>query len=160
MSAAKHYTTFDGAANVIVDRQTLREIYVAPFAHAVDAGIASVLCSSNMINGPYSCGSGATLNGVLKGELRFKGFVIPDFEGTHSTLYINEGLDLEMPGGVEGASTGRGGYFLAAPPVGSGNGRGRGGPAGVAAPPPGRGAPGGMPEERVAGSVGRGAAGG
>ena len=119
MSAAKHYTAFDGGTNVVVDPQTLHEIYVAPFADAVDAGIASVLCSSNTINGVYSCGSGATLNGILKTELGFKGFVIPDFEGTHSTLYINEGLDLEMPGGVEGAPGGRGGFFLAnAPPAG------------------------------------------
>src|SRR4051812_7364711 len=59
MSAAKHYTAFDGGTDVVVDPQTLHEIYVAPFAHAVEAGIASVLCSSNMINGPYSCGSGA-----------------------------------------------------------------------------------------------------
>ena len=93
-----------------------------------------------------------------QGELGFKGFVIPDFEGTHSTLYINEGLDLEMPGGVEGVSTGRGGFFLAtAPPAAApGGGRGRarrrrGAPGG------GRGAPGGMPEERAAAGAGRGA---
>jgi len=159
MSAAKHYTAFDSSPEVIVDPQTLREIYVAPFAMAVDAGIASVLCSSNTINGPYSCGSSATLNGVLKTELGFKGFVIPDFEGTHSTLYINEGLDLEMPGGVEGQSTGRGGFFLGAPPVaaaagGAGRGRGAAAPA-VANPLVGRGNPvAGMPEERaVAGAA-------
>jgi len=44
MSAAKHYTAFDGGTDVVVDPQTLHEIYVAPFAHAVEAGIASVLC--------------------------------------------------------------------------------------------------------------------
>jgi beta-glucosidase len=143
MSAAKHYTAFDGGTDVSVEPQTFHEIYVAPFADAVEAGIASVLCSSNLINGAYSCGSGATLNEVLKGELGFNGFVIPDFEGTHSTLYINQGLDLEMPGGVEGASAGRGGFFLAnAPPPAANPGGGRGGG--------GRGgnAPGGMPEER------------
>src|SRR3954451_9082578 len=106
MSAAKHYTAFDGATNVIVDPQTFREIYAAPYAEAVAAGVATILCSSNTINGAYSCGSGATLNGFLKQEVGFKGFIIPDFEGTHSTLYINEGLDLEMPGGVEGTNTG------------------------------------------------------
>jgi beta-glucosidase len=165
MSAAKHYTAFDSSPNVDVDPQTLREIYVAPFAAAVDAGIASVLCSSNTINGPYSCGSGATLNGILKGELGFKGFVIPDFEGTHSTLYINEGLDLEMPGGVEGQSTGRGGFFLAnPPPVAGANpaaGRGRGAAAAAPANPAvGSGTPlAGMPEERaVAGAAGTGGA--
>ena len=116
MSAAKHYTAFDGGSDVAVDPQTLHEIYVAPFADAVGAGIASVLCSSNRINGAYSCGSGATLNTILKSELGFKGFVITDFEGTHSTLYINEGLDLEMPGDAEGATLARGGYFRANPP--------------------------------------------
>jgi beta-glucosidase len=66
MSAAKHYTAFDGGTNVVVDPQTFREIYAAPYAEAVRAGVAAVLCSSNTINGVYSCGSGATLNGVLK----------------------------------------------------------------------------------------------
>jgi beta-glucosidase len=154
MSAAKHYTAFDGAASVNVDPQTLHEIYVTPFAEAVDAGIAAVLCSSNLINGRYSCGSGATLNTILKNELGFKGFVIPDFEGTHSTLYINEGLDLEMPGGVEGANTGRGGFFLAnAKPAAAAPAAGRGG--GNA----GRGPAGGMPEERsLSPAAGRGPA--
>ena len=145
MSAAKHYTAFDGGTDVYVDPQTLHEIYVAPFADALEAGIASVLCSSNLINGVYSCGSGAMLNGVLKGELGFKGFVIPDFEGTHSTLYINEGLDLEMPGGAEGTPAGRGGFFLAnAPPPAAnpGGGRGTGRRQGRQR------RPGGMPEER------------
>ena len=153
MSAAKHYTAFDGATNVVVDPQTLHEIYVAPFADVVDAGIAAILCSSNTINGPYSCGSGATLKTILRGEAGFKGFVIPDFEGTHSTLYINEGLDLEMPGGVDGMYTGRGGFFLAIPPApapAANPGRGRGGG--------GRGPVGGMPEERATttGGPGRG----
>ena len=66
MSAAKHYTAFDGGTDVYVDPQTLHEIYVARFDDAFEAGIASVLCSSNLINGAYSCVSGATLNGVLK----------------------------------------------------------------------------------------------
>jgi beta-glucosidase len=146
MSAAKHYTAFDGGTDVYVDPQTFHEIYAAPFADAVDAGIASVLCSSNKINGAYSCGSGATLKQVLKAEIGFKGIVIPDFEGTHSTLYINEGLDLEMPGGAEGVPSGRGGFFLAnapPPPVANPGGGGRGGGRG---PNP----PGGMPEERGA----------
>jgi beta-glucosidase len=109
-----------------------------------------VLCSSNTINGPYSCGSGATLNTILKGELGFRGFVIPDFEGAHSTLYITEGLDLEMPGGTEGANTGRGGFFLATTVPAAARGRAGGGNAG-------RGPAGGMPEERGTGAtVGRG----
>ena len=153
MSAAKHYTAFDGGADVYVDAQTFHEIYAAPFADAVDAGIASVLCSSNKINGAYSCGSGATLNQALKTDIGFKGFVIPDFEGTHSTLYINEGLDLEMPGGAEGVPSGRGGFFLAtAPPrpvVANPGGRGRGATAPV-----------GMPEERGGGRGGATAGGG
>jgi beta-glucosidase len=147
MSAAKHYTAFDGGTNVVVDSQTLHEIYVAPFADAVAAGIASVLCSSNTLNGPYSCGSGATLNTILKGELGFRGFVIPDFEGTHSTLYINEGLDLEMPGGTEGVNTGRGGFFLATAVPAAARGRAGGGNAG-------RGPASGMPEERGTGAPG------
>jgi len=153
MSAAKHYTAFDGGTDVVVDPQTLREIYVAPFAHAVEAGIASVLCSSNMINGPYSCGSGANSEHDPQGRGGLQGIRDSGFEGTHSTLYINEGLDLEMPGGVEGASNGRGGFFLASAPTAANPAVGRG--RGAAAAGRGGGPALGVPEERATGG-GRG----
>jgi beta-glucosidase len=98
MAQAKHYIAYDGADDVTVDDQALHEIYLAPFAAAVAAGVSSIMCSYNRVNGAYSCGNDSTLNGILKGELHFAGFVTSDWGAVHDTLYVNRGLDLEMPG--------------------------------------------------------------
>lgn len=98
MAMAKHLVGYDGGSDVVVGGQALREVYMAPFAAAVDAGVASVMCAYNKINGPYSCDSDAIQNGILRGELGFKGFVTSDWGGVHGAEFINSGLDLEMPG--------------------------------------------------------------
>jgi beta-glucosidase len=101
MAQVKHYVAYDtDSYNVFVDPQTLHEVYVAPFVDAVQAGVSSVMCSYNRLNGPFACGNAETLKTILKGELGFKGFVTSDWGGVHSVLFINEGLDMEMPGGV------------------------------------------------------------
>ena len=99
MSQAKHYVAYDtDAPFVIADLQAIHEIYAAPFAEAVKAGVSSIMCSYNKINEKYSCGNPDTLNRILKGELGFKGFVTSDWGATHGTDFINAGLDMEMPG--------------------------------------------------------------
>ncbi|HMD95707.1 MAG TPA: glycoside hydrolase family 3 C-terminal domain-containing protein [Terriglobia bacterium] len=116
MAQAKHYVAYDGGDNVFVDPQTLHEIYVAPFVDAVEAGVSSIMCSYNKINGPYACGNGDNLNTILKHELGFKGFVTSDWGATHGTLFINQGLDLEMPGPMPDAPFSIPTYFTAEPP--------------------------------------------
>ncbi len=99
MSQAKHYVAYDtDATNVFVDEQTLHEVYVAPFAAASRAGVSSIMCSYNKVNGPYSCGNADTLTRILKGEVGFEGFVTSDWGATHATDFINAGLDMEMSG--------------------------------------------------------------
>jgi beta-glucosidase len=57
-----------------------------------------VMCSYNRINGDYSCENPYTLRDVLKTDWRFKGFVISDWGGTHSTERASAaGLDQEEP---------------------------------------------------------------
>src|SRR5580692_8536060 len=52
MSQAKHFVAYDtDGSNVMVDQQTLHEIYVAPFIDAVNAGVSSIMCSYNKVNG-------------------------------------------------------------------------------------------------------------
>ena len=101
MAQAKHYVAFDGASDVQVDPQTLREIYAAPFADAVDDGVASIMCAYNRINGQFACGNDALLNGLLRREMGFAGFVTSDWGATHAAEFINAGLDLEMPGELQ-----------------------------------------------------------
>ena len=99
MAQAKHYVGYDtDGYNVVIDPQTLQEVYIAPFKDAVDAGVSSIMCSYNRINGPFACGNADTLKTILKGELGFQGFVTSDWGAVHSTLFLNNGLDMEMPG--------------------------------------------------------------
>jgi beta-glucosidase len=102
MAVAKHFIGFDTAAtDVWIDEQALHEVYLPPFVAAVDAGVAAVMCAYNHVNGPYACGNAATLAGLLRGELGFKGFVISDWGATHSALFMNAGLGMEMIDGPD-----------------------------------------------------------
>ncbi|KAI1246661.1 hypothetical protein MGN70_013562 [Eutypa lata] len=82
-----------------VDDRTMHELYLWPFADAVKAGVASVMCSYNMVNNSYACGNSKLLNGLLRDELGFQGFVMSDWlaqrSGVASAL---AGLDMTMPG--------------------------------------------------------------
>lgn len=111
MAQAKHFIAYDGGNNVEVDQQTLHEIYLAPFAAAVNAGVSSIMCSYNVINGEQACGNSSTLTGILRNELGFTGFVTSDWGANHSTTYLNQGLDMEMPGGGGPTGTGIPSYF-------------------------------------------------
>ncbi len=100
LSQAKHYVGFDGGMDVVIGPQALHEIYVTPFVDAVNADVSSIMCSYNKLNGPYACGNPNTLIKILRDQLGFKGFVTSDWGANHATSFINDGLDLEMPGPI------------------------------------------------------------
>jgi len=101
MSQAKHFVAYDSDSyNIFVDEQTLHEVYVAPFAAAIRAGVASIMCSYNKVNGVFACGNGDTLKTILQDEIGFKGFVTSDWGGVHNVHFLNQGLTMEMPGEV------------------------------------------------------------
>ncbi len=83
-----------------VDERTMREIYFPSFEKAVkEAGIWSVMCSYNKVNGTHASANRWLLMEILKKEWGFKGLVMSDWFATHSTISAaNAGLDLEMPG--------------------------------------------------------------
>lgn len=112
MATAKHYVANEqehfrqawewGIPNAIssnIDDRTLHELYIWPFADSIKAGVASVMCSYNQVNSSYACQNSKLLNGVLKDELGFQGFVQSDWlaqrAGVASAL---AGLDMTMPG--------------------------------------------------------------
>lgn len=64
---------------------------------SVHAGVASVMCSYNRINNTYGCENSKLMNGVLKGELAFDGFVLLDWNAQHNLNSANAGLDMLMP---------------------------------------------------------------
>ena len=56
-----------------------------------------VMCSYNQVNGTYACENDALLNGYLKDELGFEGYVVTDNGAGHSTAKaLNAGLDQEL----------------------------------------------------------------
>jgi beta-glucosidase len=120
MAMAKHYVGYDSDSyNTFIDPQTLHEVYVAPFIDAVQAGVSSVMCSYNHINGPFACDNSDMLKTILKEEIGFKGFVTSDWGGVHSVTFINHGLDMEMPGASEPDSPFRAllnHFFVTGPP--------------------------------------------
>ncbi|KAI0034486.1 glycoside hydrolase superfamily [Vararia minispora EC-137] len=81
-----------------VDDRTEHELYGLPFIRSIMAGVASVMCSYNAVNGTYACENDRMLNQMLKSEFGFQGFVMSDWLATHSTVQAaNNGLDLQMP---------------------------------------------------------------
>lgn len=94
-SCMKHYLGYsfplsgkDRTPAWIPERQ-LRELFLKPFAAAVNAGITTVMVNSSEINGIPVHSSRYLLTDVLRGELGFKGFVISDWADIEN-LYTRE----------------------------------------------------------------------
>lgn len=87
-----------GRVSVDVDERALREIYLPAFKAAITEGKAwTIMSAYNKLRGVYCSENDYLLNKILKGEWGFKGVVISDWGGTHSTVNAaNNGLDLEM----------------------------------------------------------------
>ena len=86
-------------ANVVIDERSARESDLLAFEIAAeDSGAQSVMCSYNLVNGIYSCENAFLLNTVLKTDWSFPGFVMSDWDATHSTVAAAQnGLDQEQP---------------------------------------------------------------
>ncbi|KAI7662961.1 putative beta-glucosidase [Hortaea werneckii] len=84
-----------------IDDRTMHEAYLWPFANAVKANVASVMCAYQRLNGSYACQNTKAQNGLLKGELGFQGYIMSDWGAVHSGVSSMEGgLDMNMPGGL------------------------------------------------------------
>ncbi len=87
-----------GRISVDVDERALREIYLPAFKASITEGNAwTIMSAYNKLRGVYCSENDYLLNKILRGEWKFKGIVISDWGGTHSTVNAaNNGLDLEM----------------------------------------------------------------
>jgi beta-glucosidase len=101
----KHYAVNDqesgrNAVNANIDKRSMRETDLRAFEIALsisDAG--GVMCSYNRVNGSFACENTYLLTDVLRKDFNFKGFVLSDWGGTHSTVKASHaGLDQEQPG--------------------------------------------------------------
>jgi beta-glucosidase len=103
----KHYAVNDQesgrkAINVNIDKRSMRESDLLAFEIGVhEANPAAVMCSYNRVNGDYACENKYLLTDVLKKDWNFPGFVLSDWQGTHSTVKASAaGLDHEEPGEI------------------------------------------------------------
>ena len=100
----KHFVLNDqesgrNEVDVHIDRRSLRESDALAFEIGIEIGQpGAVMCSYNLLNGEYACQNKYLLTDLLKNDWHFKGFVISDWNATHSTVESSAaGLDNEQP---------------------------------------------------------------
>ena len=113
----KHYVGYsdprsghDRTPAYIAERQ-LRQIFLYPFAKAIEAGAKTIMINSSEINGEPVHASKFYLQTILRDELKFKGITVTDWEDIKNltdrhkiaatykeavALAINAGIDLAM----------------------------------------------------------------
>jgi beta-glucosidase len=100
----KHYAMNDqesgrNAVNVNIDKRSMRESDLLAFEIGLrESNAAAVMCAYNRVNGDYACENRYLLADVLKKDWNFKGFILSDWQATHSTAKASAaGLDHEEP---------------------------------------------------------------
>jgi beta-glucosidase len=103
----KHYALNDqesgrNAVNITIDERAARESDLLAFEIGLEeSDAAAVMCSYNRLHGDYACENKTLLTDILKKEWKFKGFVISDWQATHSSAKSSAaGLDHEQPGWI------------------------------------------------------------
>jgi len=103
----KHYAVNDqesgrNAVNANIDKRSMRESDLLAFEIGLrESNAAAVMCSYNRVNGDYACENKYLLTDVLKKDWKFKGFVVSDWQATHSAAKASAaGLDHEEPGEI------------------------------------------------------------
>ena len=105
MGDIKHYALNDQETarttlNVEIDHKAARESDLLAFEIGIEIGHpSSVMCAYNKVDGDWACQNDWLLNHVLKQSWHYPGFVVSDWEATHSTVKAaRAGLDMQMPG--------------------------------------------------------------
>ncbi len=116
LACAKHWVAYGAAEGgrdyntTEVSESTLREIYFPPFKAALDAGVGSFMSAFNDLNGVPTSGNRFTLDTVLRGEWKFDGIVVSDYDSVKEMINhgfasnekeaaagaLNAGVDMEM----------------------------------------------------------------
>ncbi|MBA2524493.1 MAG: glycoside hydrolase family 3 C-terminal domain-containing protein [Pyrinomonadaceae bacterium] len=116
VACAKHWVAYGAAEagrdynTTDVSERNLREVYFPPFKAAVDAGVGTFMSAFNSLNGVPTSANPFTLTDVLRGEWKFDGFVVSDYEsikelinhgvaadGAEATQEaLSSGVDMEM----------------------------------------------------------------
>ncbi|KAK7989555.1 cytochrome P450 [Apiospora arundinis] len=101
LTAADEQPTSPASASPSAPTSTIElctSSFVFPFMDGLKEGAVSVMCSYQRVNNSYGCQNSKMLNGILKTELGFEGFVLSDWGAQHSGVAsANAGLDIVMP---------------------------------------------------------------
>ncbi|MFL5305311.1 MAG: glycoside hydrolase family 3 protein [Polyangia bacterium] len=107
LANAKHFLGDGGTANGINtgdtsgDEAALRALHLTPYQAAVNAGVGSIMASYSSWQGVRMHANNAMLTGVLKGDLKFGGFIASDYNacyqnGVTVTSCLTAGVDMFM----------------------------------------------------------------
>ena len=77
-----------------IDPAAHREAEMLGFQIGIERGDpGALMCAYNMINGEYACGNDSLLNGVVKGAIGYKGFIMSDWKAVYGWDFALKGLD-------------------------------------------------------------------
>ena len=101
ISTIKHFAldsqeSQSSLADVHISEAGQRESDLLAFEIAIEKGQpGSVMCAYNLVNSEYACANDHLLNGVLKHDWGYRGWVMSDWGAVHGVEAFNAGLDQE-----------------------------------------------------------------
>ena len=107
---AKHLTAYNTETNRLtvdskVSQGLLESVFFPPFYGAMEAGVGSIMCSYNFVNGEPACASeqlarikNVSLDAWPNGGARWPGFIMSDWWAIYGKGYASTNLDMAMPG--------------------------------------------------------------
>jgi len=92
LACAKHYIGYGEAVggrdscDTEMTYRKLREVFLPPFARAVETGVATIMTAYGSIDGTPFTASEKSLRSILRDELGFDGFVVTDWDNVNSLV--------------------------------------------------------------------------
>lgn len=92
LACAKHFVAYGAAEagrdynTTDVSDRTLRQIYLPPFEACAQAGVATVMAAFNALNGVPASANPFTLDGILRKQWSFQGFVVSDWDSVQEVV--------------------------------------------------------------------------
>lgn len=93
LACAKHFVGDGGTIrginenNTVIDRHGLLSIHMPPYLDSVIKGVGTIMTSYSSLNGVKMHANHELITNFLKGTLKFRGFVISDWQGIDKITY-------------------------------------------------------------------------
>ena len=120
LACPKHFAAYGAVAagleygQVDISEETLRETHLPPFGAAFAAGALTTMAAFNEINGVPATADSELLTDILRGEMKFRGFVFSDYTADEelvahgfaqddrdaARLAVLAGVDMSMQSGL------------------------------------------------------------